>query len=96
MVLQTHVWRNEFCCLDYPDHEEENPGYLRVSAVFAGAHVVHDFLREAEPVSNGRNAGDLGGSERGSKPPTPPDRNLPSNAPAVLQLWSSKRHMRGA
>ena len=28
------------------------------------------FLREAKPVSNGRKAGDLGGSERGSQPQT--------------------------
>ena len=40
MVLQTHVWRNEFCCLDYPYHKEESHGNLRVSTAFVGAHVV--------------------------------------------------------
>lgn len=96
-VVQTHAWRNEFDYLAYPYHEEENPGYLRVSAVFAGAHVIRAFLREAKSVSNGRKADDLGVSERGLKPPIPPDRNLLSTAPAVLQLLcSSKRHIRGA
>ena len=26
--------------VDCPHHEEENPGYLRVTAAFAGAHVL--------------------------------------------------------
>ena len=29
VVLQTHAWPNELDYLDYPYHEEENPGYLR-------------------------------------------------------------------
>ena len=35
----------------------------------------------------------MGGSKRGLKPQTPPDRNLLSTAPAVLLLCFSKRHM---
>ena len=33
-------------------YEEENVGYSRVSAVFAGAHVMSVFFREAKAVSN--------------------------------------------
>ena len=67
-VLQIHAWRNEFDYLDYPYREEEIPGYLRVPAACAGAHVRRAFLRQAKPVSNDRKLGDLGGSERDFNP----------------------------
>ena len=73
-VLQTHAWRNELGCLYYPCHEGENPGYVCVSAVLAGAHVVRAFLLEAKPVSHDRKLGEVGGSERGLKIQTPLSR----------------------
>ena len=43
-----HAWRKEVDGLDHPYHEEQTPGYLLVSAVCAGAHVMRAFLREAK------------------------------------------------
>ena len=54
------------------------------------------FLREANPSQTAEKRAIWGVLRRGLKPQIRPDRTLLSNAPAVLRLCSSKRHMRGA
>ena len=87
--------------LDYPHHEEEDPGRLRVSAVFAGAPTLrmHAFGREAEPISKDIELGVLGGSKRvfEARIPLRPKATVHRPAPTtVLRLCSSEGHMRGA
>ena len=41
-------------------------GFARLSAVFAGAHIMRVFLREAKPVANGRKRG-IRGVLRGAR-----------------------------
>ena len=64
MVLQTHAWHNEY---GWPYLEEEDPGYLHVSAFFAGMHGMRAFVGKPKLVSNERNLGALGRAEWASR-----------------------------